>query len=244
MASMSVVGQHPGPHRLDSEPLLFKLAGARKKITLPRKSSWEKMMFRRSSGSGGDCAAATTEGQPGTHSLSPGPAGTTAVKGGPLPGEGCRAPTGPAAPRSPGRDREEGSMDSRTAAGLHGSQTGNINSDCNSNCYTNRNTGSRRGSSLKRSGINVMTNGADTNGHKGVHRVAADGRRDSRSRDSGQPIVSPPRAGTGAQRQSLSGAAHTGQDGGRQAGPHRGSPQRGLVHLPPGSGPSGEDRER
>ncbi|XP_010786187.1 ras association domain-containing protein 5 isoform X2 [Notothenia coriiceps] len=196
MASMSVVGQHPGPHRLDSEPLLFKLAGARKKITLPRISSWDKMMFRRSSGSGGDCGAATTEGQPGTHPLSPGPAGTTAVKAGPLPVEGCGAPTGPATPRSPDRDREEGSMDSRTAAGLHGSQTGNINSDYNSNtdCYTNRNTGSRRGSSLKRLGINVMANGADTNGHKGSHRhrVAADGRRDSRSRDSGQPSVSPP----------------------------------------------------
>uniref|UniRef100_A0A1A8LUQ0 Ras association (RalGDS/AF-6) domain family member 5 n=1 Tax=Nothobranchius pienaari TaxID=704102 RepID=A0A1A8LUQ0_9TELE len=50
MASVSVVGQQPGPHRLDSEPpvLLFKLSVTKTKITLPRKSSWEKMMFTRS----------------------------------------------------------------------------------------------------------------------------------------------------------------------------------------------------
>ncbi|KAK5872715.1 hypothetical protein PBY51_013389 [Eleginops maclovinus] len=196
MASVSVVGQHPGPHTLDSEPLLFKLAGARKKFTLPRKSSWEKMMFRKSSSNGGDCGAATTEGQLGTHPLSPGPAGTTALKEGPLRGEGCGAPAGPAAPRSPDQDREEGSMGSRTAAGLHGSQNGNVNIDCNSNtdCDSNRNTGGRRGSSLKRSGINVMPGGADTNGHKGLHRhrVTADGRRDSWSRDSGQQSISSP----------------------------------------------------
>ncbi|XP_054473356.1 ras association domain-containing protein 5 isoform X2 [Anoplopoma fimbria] len=66
MASVSVVGQHPGPHRLDSEPLLFKLPGGRKKITLPRKSSWEKMMFRRSSGTSLD------EMLPGNHPSSPG----------------------------------------------------------------------------------------------------------------------------------------------------------------------------
>ncbi|XP_061778581.1 ras association domain-containing protein 5 isoform X1 [Nerophis ophidion] len=50
MASTSVVGQH----RLDPEPLLrvFKPAGGRKKITLPRKSSWERIMSRRC---GGEC---------------------------------------------------------------------------------------------------------------------------------------------------------------------------------------------
>uniref|UniRef100_A0A3Q3W2T1 Uncharacterized protein n=1 Tax=Mola mola TaxID=94237 RepID=A0A3Q3W2T1_MOLML len=46
MASASVVGQHPGLHRLDSEPqlLFLKLSSAKKKIPLPRKSSWEKMI--------------------------------------------------------------------------------------------------------------------------------------------------------------------------------------------------------
>ncbi|XP_037630494.1 ras association domain-containing protein 5 isoform X1 [Sebastes umbrosus] len=112
MASGGVVGQHPAPHRLDSEPRLFKLSG-RKKITLPRKSSWEKMMFRRSSGSsgsgGGDCGSVSTEeGQTGTHHvlMSPGAAGGPAERGGGgemLPGGGCGAPA--AAPRSPDRHR-------------------------------------------------------------------------------------------------------------------------------------------
>ncbi|XP_029288072.1 ras association domain-containing protein 5 [Cottoperca gobio] len=180
MASVSVVGQHPGP------------LGGRKKITLPRKSSWEKMMFRRSSGSGRECGSVTNEGQSGTHPLSPRPAGKTAVKGGMMPGAGCGAP---AAPRSPDRDRE-GSMDCEggTAAGSQGSQTVHISSDCNSysDCDSNRNTGGRRGTSLKRSGNNVMPSGAVTNGHKGAHRHrdAPEGRRDTRSGDSRHQSIS------------------------------------------------------
>uniref|UniRef100_A0A3P9N7B8 Ras association domain family member 5 n=1 Tax=Poecilia reticulata TaxID=8081 RepID=A0A3P9N7B8_POERE len=73
MASVSVVGQQPGPHRLDSEPpiLLFKLSGTKKKITLPRRSSWEKMMLARSGAESGSDAA---EEELRTHPLRrPGP---------------------------------------------------------------------------------------------------------------------------------------------------------------------------
>ncbi|XP_042356790.1 ras association domain-containing protein 5 [Plectropomus leopardus] len=191
MASVSVVGQHPSPHRLDSEPLLYRLAGGGggKKITLLRKSSWEKM-FKRSSVSGGDCGSVTTEGEAGIHPLSPGPAGEAATRGGVMPGEGCGAPAAPAAPRSP--DREEGSTDcDRRSAGSE-SEPGL--SDCNSNidCDSNRNTGGRKGTSHKRSGTNVMHSGAVANGHKGAHRHrdAPHGRRSSRSGDSGQQNIS------------------------------------------------------
>lgn len=201
MASVSVVGQHPGPHRLDSEPLLFSLPGGRKKITLPRKSSWEKMMFRRSSVSAGDCRTVTTkEGEPGTADpLSPRAAGETAARGGGMmPGEGCRA-AAPAAPRSPDRDGE----DCDRAAG---SQESLSNSDCNRNvdCDSNRNTGGRRGTSHnKRSGINVMPSGAVTNGHKGALRHR-DGRRSTRSGDSGhQSSISCSGEGGGLQLERL-----------------------------------------
>lgn len=198
MASASVVGQHPGPHRLDSEPqlMLFKLAGGRKRITLPRKSSWEKMMFRRSSGSSGESGSITTEADSGTHPLSPEPAGEKAARGGMMPGERCGAPAAPAAPRSPDRDRQEGSTDCdrRTAAGTRGGETGHITSDCNSNddCDSNRNTGGRRGTSLKRSGINVMPSGSVTSEHKGAHRHrdAPRGRRDTWSGDSRHQSIS------------------------------------------------------
>lgn len=170
MASVSVVGQHPGPHRLDSEQqlLLFKLPGGKK---ISRKSSWEKMLFRRGSGSGGRCGSVTSEGEPGTHPLSPGPAGERTMRGELMPGERCGAP---AAPRSPDQDREMGSTDCdrRTAAGTRESQTGH-----NINCDSNHNTGGRRRTSLKRSG------GSVTNGHSGAHRDAPHGRRDARSID-------------------------------------------------------------
>ncbi|XP_019112428.1 ras association domain-containing protein 5 isoform X1 [Larimichthys crocea] len=193
MASASVVG----PHRLDSEPQLrrIKLSGSRKKT--PRKLSWEKMVFRRSSGSSGE--SVTTEGEPGTHPLSPGPAGEMPLRGGVMPAEGCGAPAAPAAPRSPNRDRQAGSStdgdwhaaaETRESVGA-GAGAGHISSDCNSNvdCDSNRNTGGRRGTSLKRSGINVMPNGAVINGHKGGahrHRDAPHGRRDTWSGDSRQ----------------------------------------------------------
>ncbi|XP_029908072.1 ras association domain-containing protein 5 isoform X2 [Myripristis murdjan] len=192
MASVSVVGQHPGPHRLDSEPplLFFKLASGRKKITMPRKSSLEKMMFRRSSGAGRECGSVTTETAPGeTHSSSAGRAGDGS--GGGMPDEGCGALAAPA-PRSPERDREEGSADCdrRSAAGTLESQTGHIHNDCNKNinCDSNRNAGGRRGTSLKRAGINVMTSASAACGHKGAHphRDAPHGRRASQDSDNGQ----------------------------------------------------------
>ncbi|KAM9799358.1 ras association domain-containing protein 5 isoform X1 [Syngnathus typhle] len=98
MASASVVGQHPAPHRLDSEPLLrvFKPAASRKKITLPRKSSWEKMMLRR-------CGSVTAANQAGTCHLPAGSAGDTTV------GECRGASSAPASPRSPDRPGQKGS---------------------------------------------------------------------------------------------------------------------------------------
>lgn len=202
MASASVVGQHPGPHRL------FKLTGGTKKISVPtRKLSWEKMMPRRSSGSGGGSVSANTEGEPGTHPLSPGPAGETAVRRGMMPGEGCGAPAAPAAPRSADRDREQGRTDSdrRTAAGTQ-SESGRITSDCNCNidCDSNHNTGGRRGTSFKRSGINVMPSGSVMNGHKGGHRHrdATHGRRDTRSRDSGHQSITSSSSSLPAQGES------------------------------------------
>ncbi|XP_023279476.1 ras association domain-containing protein 5 isoform X1 [Seriola lalandi dorsalis] len=185
MASASVVGQHPGQH--------FKLPGVRKKITPSRRFSREKMMFRRS---GGECGSVTTEGELETQPLSQGPAGDTAVRAGMMPSEGCGAPAAPAAPRSPNREREEGSTDcvGHTATGSLESQRGHITGDRNSNidCDSNHNTGARRGTSLKRSGINVMTGDLVAGGHKGAdrHRDAPHGRRDSRNGDSGHRLIS------------------------------------------------------
>ncbi|KAM7401910.1 hypothetical protein PAMP_017187 [Pampus punctatissimus] len=173
MASASVVS----PHRLDSKPqlLVLKVVGGGKKITLPRKSSREKIMSWRRSGSGEKCASVTAEG----------PAGETAVrKERGMPGEGCGASAAPAAPRSPDRDREEDSTDCdrRTTGLTRGGQTGHITSDCN------HNTGDQRGDSLMRSGINVPS-ASVANGHKGSQR-----RRDSAHRrrdgDSGHQGIS------------------------------------------------------
>ncbi|XP_061544130.1 ras association domain-containing protein 5 isoform X1 [Phycodurus eques] len=91
MASVSVVGQHPAQHRLDSEPLLrvFKPAAAgRKKITLPRKSSWEKIMLRR-------CGSVTAPNHVGTCHLAAGPADEASS-------------SAPASPRSPDPARQQG----------------------------------------------------------------------------------------------------------------------------------------
>ncbi|XP_040890005.1 ras association domain-containing protein 5 isoform X2 [Toxotes jaculatrix] len=177
MASASVVGQHPGQHRLDSEPHFFSV---RKKRTPLRKSSREKMMFRRSSTSGGERGSVATGGESETQPLSPGPA----VRSGMMPGEGCGAPS---APRSPDRDREEDSADhdKSTATGTRESQTGHVNGDCNCNmdCDSNHNTGGRR------AGITVMTSESVANGHKGGHRHR-DGRRHSRHGDGGHQSIS------------------------------------------------------
>ncbi|XP_035008104.1 ras association domain-containing protein 5 [Hippoglossus stenolepis] len=142
MASASVVGQLPGQHRLDSDqPLfVFKLTGVRKKITPPRKTSLEKLMFRRRSGSGGE--SGSVPGVEGAGSQ----AGEAPLRGGMMPGEGDGA-----APRSPDR---EGSCDRR---GAGDSQTRLITAaERNIHCDSNQNTGGRRGASLKRSGITTM----------------------------------------------------------------------------------------
>ncbi|KAM3620970.1 uncharacterized protein V6R79_004283 [Siganus canaliculatus] len=187
MASASVVGQHPGPHRLDSEPLLFfKLPGGRKKITLPRKSSWEKMMFRRSSGSSGESGSVSAEGESqsqGTQSSSLGATGEPALAEGMMPAEGCATPAAPAAPRSPDRHQKEGSTDCdrRVKAETRASGTGHMNGDCNSDvsCDSNRNTGGRRGSSLKQSGTNVTPSGSGMDRDKRANRHRLRGRRDT-----------------------------------------------------------------
>lgn len=153
MASVRVVGQQqqpvPGPHRqLDSEPpvLLFKLSGGtRTRISLPRTSSWEKVMLARS-----------CEEEP-PPPLSP--AGGAAVGGGGrMPGGGCGAP---AAPRSP--TQEDG------GGGGTGSPRGRANQD----------TGSRRGCSLKESGLGAVPSGP-TDPRRRSSRL---GRRSSRSGD-------------------------------------------------------------
>nr|XP_040058537.1 ras association domain-containing protein 5 isoform X1 [Gasterosteus aculeatus aculeatus] len=171
MASVSVVGQHPGPHRLDSEPLLFKRTGGRRKITLPRKSSWEKMKFRRSSASGAECASSAT-----TEAL--GPAGETVERGELVSAEGCRV----AAPRSLLRGGGA-DCDGSTTAGTGESHTGGTDSDCSTHRDSNRHAGRREAS------LNVTPSGALTNGHKGAHRHrdAPHGRRDP---GSGHEVIS------------------------------------------------------
>lgn len=189
MASVSVVGQH----RLDSEPQLFllKRTSVGKIMSPLRKSSREKMMFRRGSGSDVECASVATERGSGTQTLSLGPAEVTTASGRMMPGEGCGAPVASAAPRSLDRDREAGSTHCEW---IKERQTGPTTSDCNSNnnCDSNRKTGGRRGSSFKRSGTNVVPSESVANGHRGAHwhRDAPHGRRDSRHGDSGYQIIS------------------------------------------------------
>uniref|UniRef100_A0A3B5A341 Ras association domain family member 5 n=1 Tax=Stegastes partitus TaxID=144197 RepID=A0A3B5A341_9TELE len=173
----SVLGQHPGPHRLESEPqlLLFKLSG--KKITPPRRrASWEKVMFGRSRGE--SAAAAVAEGEPGNHPSCPAPAGgEAAARGRVMPEEGCGAP---AAPRSP--DREEGSAGSDGGtAGTRESQTGRTSDDCNRNMHCDSDRNGRSGTSLK-----------STYGHERAHRHrdAPHGRRRSRNGDGGHRGIS------------------------------------------------------
>lgn len=133
MASVSVVGQHPAPHRLDSEPplLLIKLSSAKKKISLPRRSSREKLMLRRSSGSGAEPNSG--ESDSATRHLDPAA----------MPGESRVA-------HSPELGGKAGCADcdkrSRSAGG--GGTAGSTAADCNSNSHTvrdlNRGTGGRK----------------------------------------------------------------------------------------------------
>lgn len=169
MASASVVEQHPGPHRLDSEPqvLFLKMTSARKKITPSRKSSWDKITFRRSSGSSLETGSVTAEGECRTRRLSPGPAEGSAVRGGMMPGERCEATVTPAAPRSPDRgDKRTRKTGARLLSG---------DSNSNNNCDFNLNAGGRSG----RSSVSAVSSGSATNGH----RDAPQRRRDTWSGD-------------------------------------------------------------
>lgn len=161
MASASVVGQHPGPHRLDPEPqiLILKLRGAKKRVTLPRRSSWERMVLRRSSE-----GSAEEEDQP--RPVSP----SAAVKGERMPGEGGAPPAATAAPRrdAGGRPGDRGSV--------------LLNADCQSDCDVNHNTRERPW----RSAGSVLPTG-----HKEAQRQRdpPPGRRDTWSGDSRRSIL-------------------------------------------------------
>ncbi|XP_038154033.1 ras association domain-containing protein 5 isoform X1 [Cyprinodon tularosa] len=122
MASVSVVGQQPGPH---TEPLLFKLPGTTNKIPPRRRSSWEKMMLARS---GSEIAAAEEELR-ARRLRRPGPAG------GMMPAGGCGSTAGRGAPRSPAEDREAVSC-GVVASGM--SSSGFMT------CDSNQNTGCRK----------------------------------------------------------------------------------------------------
>ncbi|KAM4587737.1 ras association domain-containing protein 5 isoform 2-T2 [Odontesthes bonariensis] len=197
MASVSVVGQQPGPHRLDSEQqiLLLKLSTSKKKITQPRKLSWERMLFARSSGSGGECGSVTPKDEAQTHPSPLGAAGGTAAGGGMMPCEGCGAPAAPEAPRSPNQDGEDGN--DRVITGTRESQTGHITNACNISCDSNHNTGGRRGGSLKDS--RVEGSGPVANKHKRSlrHRDAPHGRRNSRNGESDHQGISSPQGESG-----------------------------------------------
>lgn len=170
MASVSVVGQQPGGHRLDSEPsmLLFKLSGTKTKITLPRKSSWEKMMFARSSRSCEDFGSVPAVVED-SHPLSPGPAG------GGMPGEGCGAPaTLFDAPRSPKQEDGGGAV-----TGSPQGRAGHVSSGCSIIQEAKQNAGSRRRSS---------PSGSRRRSHR--HRDSRRARRSSRTGDAGPQSVS------------------------------------------------------
>lgn len=107
MASAGVVGQqHPGPHRLDPEPqiLILKLRGAKKRVNLPRRSSWERMVQR---GSSVDCAEEEVKPRPASPPV--------AATGGAMPAEGCAQPA-----RSPGCADAEWRPAEAGSVGLNG----------------------------------------------------------------------------------------------------------------------------
>lgn len=112
MASAGVVGQqHPGPHRLDPEPqiLILKLRGAKKRVNLPRRSSWERMVLQESS-----VDPAEEEAKPRPESPP-----VAAAAGGAMPTEGCAEPAGPPA-RSPGSADADGRPTEAESVGLNG----------------------------------------------------------------------------------------------------------------------------
>lgn len=107
MASVSVVGQQPGPQ-----------------FFLPRKPSWK--MFRRSSGSGEEYGSVSAEGETGP-----------AARGGMMPAEGCGAPSAHSAPRRPEQDSGRGTTaGARESQSGRISNDCNSNMDCDSNHNT------------------------------------------------------------------------------------------------------------
>lgn len=201
MASVSLVGQHPVPHRLDSEPHLFlpKLtASGIKKSILARKSSLEKMMFRKSAASV-ECRSVPNEAvtasaaSVGTFyvSLSPAQRGETSRTVGEQPGDNCGILS--EAPRSPVRDTDRGIVCDTSSSTSSNSERGNNvrattgserdrtnqRCDCNNSveCDSNQNTGGRQGSSLKKNTINVMSSAPLSNEHNGGQSHMLNGKR-------------------------------------------------------------------
>ena len=196
MASASVVGQNPGPqHRLDSEPpmLFLKFVNVRKKM--PRKTSLEKIMLRKYSGTL-ETSSAKSEGGRGFdaaslklsihHSDSPALAGETAC-GSASPSEGCAAPRADA-PRSVDGDIGErtdcvsGGPESRTTPAGRESQRGQSNDRSQNmcDCFLNQNTrGEKRNSHKRTAEITVMPGALAANGHTGAHSDVLHGKRAS-----------------------------------------------------------------
>lgn len=182
MASVSVVGQQPGRHRLDSEPpmLFLKLSSDTKtRVAQRRKSSWEKVVFARSREDLGSVSAAAEV----CHPLSPGAAGGTPVRGG-MPGEGCGAPAAPVdAPRSPTQEEDGGGVLTGSVQG----QAGHVSSGYSTPHEAEQNAGGRRRSSLNESGVDGMPS-VSRRRHR--HREPRRARRSSRSGDEGPHSVS------------------------------------------------------
>ncbi|XP_046882057.1 ras association domain-containing protein 5 isoform X2 [Hypomesus transpacificus] len=193
MASVSLVGQHPCPHRLDSEPQLFlpKLtATGIKKFILPRKSSLEKMMFRKSSGSG-ECGSVTNKAMTDSaasvvslnDSFSPAQRDDKSRTGGEQTEKGCGIQS--ETPRRPVGDRKHGTVcdtsssnSERSTTGTEGERT-NQRCDNNSNVESdsNQNAGGRRGDSLKKTAMNVISNTPVSNEHNGAQSHMSNGKR-------------------------------------------------------------------
>ncbi|XP_023810991.1 ras association domain-containing protein 5 isoform X1 [Oryzias latipes] len=173
MASVSLVGQQPGPHsRLDSEPqiLYLKLSSSKTKSGFPRKSSWDKMVFM----SGGD----TQEEPRNQHPLSRGPGGGgAAAEGRRMSRERCGAPAVSEAPRSPEQSGERGS--DGVTAGTR------LPTDA--------------GSDVKKGASHRRTDSLKETKHKRSHRQrdSPHQRRNCRSGDSGQEFRGLTRGRTG-----------------------------------------------
>ncbi|CAL8338560.1 unnamed protein product [Lota lota] len=207
MASASVVGQNQRPqHLLDSEPRLLFLKFVNVSKKMPRKSSLEKMMLKKCSGTG-EIGSVTPAGGRGSdaaslklsihHSNSPALAGESARCSG-LPSEGCAAPLADA-PRSVDGDIDErtdcdsSGPERRTSPVSRESQRGQT-TDLNQNmydCFLNQNARSEKRNSHKKTAvISVMPGALASNGHKGAHSDVPHGKRASPGSSSSSNDVS------------------------------------------------------